>query len=149
MNLTTSCMKFFAKNPFWIKYICVTQNCLIIELNRQQVKGHLPLFRQKYQSIVHWICSCFFATITASILIKSNYSDLMLLSWMLIFIIKWWNINFSVNVVLTHKVLKYFKVSLSNINFSVNIVYILFIVAPCILDSLNLLHTNKCTVILK
>ena len=25
---------------------------------------------------------------------------------------------------------------------------IIFIVAPCIMDSLNLLHTNKCTVIL-
>jgi hypothetical protein len=57
-------------NPVWIKNLCVTQNCMITELNRQQVKGHLAVFLQKYQSIVHWNCSCCFAKITAALLIN-------------------------------------------------------------------------------
>jgi hypothetical protein len=57
-------------NPVWIKNLCVTQNCIITELNRQQVKGHLPVFPQKYQSIVHWISPCCFAKVTAALLIK-------------------------------------------------------------------------------
>ena len=58
-------------NPVWIKNLCVTQKCIITELNRQQVKGHLPVFPQKYQSIVHWICLCCFTKITAALLIKT------------------------------------------------------------------------------
>ena len=56
-------------NPVWIKNLCVIQNCIITELNRQQVKGHLPVFPQKYQSIIHWICPCCFAKITAALFI--------------------------------------------------------------------------------
>ena len=58
-------------NPVWIKNLCVTQNCIITELNRQQVKGHLPVIPQKYQSTVHWICPCCFAEITAAVFIKT------------------------------------------------------------------------------
>jgi len=58
------------RNPFWIKNLCVTQNCIITGLNRQQVKGNFPVFPQKYQPIVHWIWPCFFAKITASLLIE-------------------------------------------------------------------------------
>ena len=57
-------------NPVWIKNFCVTQNCIITELNRQQVKEHLPVFSHKYQSIVHWICSWCSTKITAAPLIK-------------------------------------------------------------------------------
>ena len=57
-------------NSVWIKDLCVTQNCIFTELNRQQVKGHLPVFPQTYQSIVPWICPHCFAKITAALLIK-------------------------------------------------------------------------------
>ena len=59
-------------NPVWIRNLCVTQNCIITEMNRQQVKGHLPVFSQTYQSIVHRIClCCCFTKITAALLIKT------------------------------------------------------------------------------
>ena len=57
-------------NPVWIKNLCVTQNWIITELNRQQVKGCLTVFYQKCQSIVHWICPCCSAKITAALMIK-------------------------------------------------------------------------------
>ena len=56
--------------PVWIKNFGVIQNCIITELNRQQVKEHLPVFSHKYQSIVHWICSWCSTKITAALLIK-------------------------------------------------------------------------------
>jgi hypothetical protein len=71
MILTTSWIKFFVNTTQSASKICVwPKNCIITELNRQQVKGHLPFYPQKYQSIVHWICLCCPAKITAALLIK-------------------------------------------------------------------------------
>jgi len=62
--------------PSLNQILCVTQNCIITELNRQQVKEHLPVFPQKHQSIVHWICLCC-AKITAALFIKR----LIIVTW--------------------------------------------------------------------
>ena len=57
-------------NPVWMKNLHLTQNSFITELNRQQVRGHLQVFHQKYQSILHWICPCCSAQRTAAFLFK-------------------------------------------------------------------------------